>query len=245
MSPRCFVSTCFAGWILLGAALVQAEFPVPPNARSFEDTGTLEGVQGSLLQIRDSKSDLWVMSIVDDTKIRIEGEAERDYLRPGVYVQFKVELDKRGAAKEPIKEIEVTPALGKASVGVFPPDDVDGLRPVRSVAAGEYLVKGKIATLRDDQLVVMAGRQKIACTLSDEELAVKLNMDDLSLAKQGDAIKIKAYYYDNYRPNPSVNAPGKGLAEEVTVTLAKPLEGSGKKKPERAARPASKSRVSK
>ena len=56
---------------------------------------------------------------------------------------------------------------------------------------------------------------------------------------------IKAYYYDNYRPNPSVNAPGKGLAEEVTVTLAKPLEGSGKKKPERAARPASKSRVSK
>jgi hypothetical protein len=230
------------------SAAARAQFTAPQNSLSFEDTGTLEAIQGDVMQIRDSKSEPWLLSIVNDTKVTVEGDAEKECLRPGVFVKFTAELDKKGAIREPIKEIELTSALGKASVGVFPEDDTDGLRPVRTLSAGKYLFKGKIASLKEDDLMVLAGRHKIYAKLSDEDLSVKLNVDDFSFAQPeaGDAVKVKAWYYDIGRPNLNLARPGKAMAEEVTITLAKPLAAGGKKprQTERPSRPLSKSKVS-
>ncbi len=68
-------------------------------------------------------------------------------------------------------------------------------------------------------------------------------VDDLNLAQRGDEGKVKAWYYDNSRP--FGGNPGKALAQEVVVTLAKPLEHTGKKPRQSAVRPAPKSRLSK
>jgi hypothetical protein len=52
------------------------DFPAPPNALPIEETGALAGYQQGYLQIRDSKMDLWLLQIVPETKVTIEGEAE-------------------------------------------------------------------------------------------------------------------------------------------------------------------------
>jgi hypothetical protein len=224
-----------------------AQFVAPQNSLSFEDKGTLEAIQGEAMQMRDSKSEPWLLSIGADTKVTVEGEAERDCLRPGLFVQFTAKINKKGRLEEPLSEIEITSAQGKASMGIFPADDVEGLKPVRALTAGSYLVKGKLATFRDDELLVIAGRHRISGAVSADDLKVKLNLEDTSLAQPGDEVKVKAWYYDTGRPNLNLARRGNAMAEEITITLAKPLESGGKKprQTERPARASSKSKVSK
>jgi hypothetical protein len=230
-----------AGWTCCAAA--HAQFEAPPNSLAFEDTGTLEAVEEGLIQIRDSKTEAWLLQIVAETKITIEGEAERDYLRPGLAVQFTGKIDKKGALQKPLGEIELFSPKGKLSIGLFPEgDDGPDAKPDRTGSGGTFHIKGKLISFRDGELVVSAGSRKISGQVADE-FTVKVNLDDPSVAQNGDTVKVKAWYYDNSKPMPALNRLGKARAEEITITLAKPLAPSVKKNrpPEKAARPTGKS----
>lgn len=237
---------CAAGLMGLSmaalAAPARAQFQAPENSLSFEDSGTIEAIEGQLIRIRDSKNDVWILSLSDDTTVSVEGTAEREVLRPTLYVQLTAEIDRKGAIKEPLEEIEIIPTQDKTAVGLFEEDDVDGTKPVKQLAAGTYRIKGRLAIFKDGQFMVMAGKHKVTGKVNADELEVKLKLEDFSLADRGDEVKVKAWYYDNSRP--FGGNPGKALAQEVVVTLAKPLEHTGKK-PRQSARPAAKSRLSK
>jgi hypothetical protein len=237
----CALAICTAGsegW---------AQFAPPQNSLRFEDKGTLEAVQGEVMRIRDSKSEVWMLTIVPETKIIVEGEAEAGCLRPGVFVKFTGEIDKKGILKKPLQEIEIVSALGKTSMGLFPEDDTADLKAARAVTAGAFLIKGKLASFRDGDLVTMAGRHKITGTVDEGELKVHLNVDDVSLAQPGDAVQVKVWHYDQGRPNLNQGKFGNAIAEEITVTLKNPLAAGGKKirQGERPTRATSRSKVSK
>ena len=230
------------------ATAAMAQVTAPPNSRVFDDSGTFEAIHGEIVQIRDSKSEPWLLKIIPETKIVIDGAAEREHLRPGVFVQFECKIDKNNAVKEPLEEIAITSAQSKASLGLFPSDDKEGLaQSVRVPSAGSYVIKGKLVSLRDGEFLVMAGRHKITGTFDEEKLKVKLSLDDISLAQQGDAVKVKAWYYDAGRPAPGLGRAGNAIADEITVTLSKPLATVGKKPRqfERPVRATSKSKVAK
>ena len=116
------------------------------------------------------------------------------------------------------------------------------------MTAGTYLVKGKLATFRDDELLVIAGRHKITGGRERDELKVNLNLDDTSLAQPGDEVKVKAWYYDTGRPNRESRPPrqrdGRGDHDHAGQAAWQPPA----RKPaqiERPARASSKSKVSK
>ena len=67
-------------------------------------------------------------------------------------------------------------------------------------------------------------------------MKVTFSSDDLGVAQPGDTVKIKAWYYDNTKPVPTANLPGKAVAEEIAITLASRCEPTGKK-PRAAERP--------
>jgi hypothetical protein len=231
---------------VLAAAMAvpaRAQFEVPANSLSFEDSGTLEAIEGNLIKIRDSKNDLWILKLNDATAVTVEGTAEREVLRATLYVQLTGEIDRKGELQEPLEEIEIIPPQEKAAVGLFAEDDVEGAKPVKQLTAGTYRIKGRLAVYKEGQFLVMAGKHKITGKVSPDELEVKLKVTDLSLAQLGDEVKAKAWYYDNQRP--FGGNPGSALAEEVVVTLAKPLEHTGKKPraAPRASRPTAKSRL--
>ena len=175
------------------------------------------------------------------------GEADREFLRSGsLYVQFSGEIDAKGNLKDEADEIEIFSPEGKSSLGVF--TAADGNAPpkaVRGNAAGKFLIKGRLASYRDGQMIVTAGSRRITGTVADD-VTVTLNLDDTSLAETGDTVKAKASYYDETRATP--NRPGNALAEAITITLAKPLTYTGKKPRtnEKTSKPPAKSgRVSK
>src|SRR5947208_3613263 len=118
MNSRLFVGLLACAWWAYSLP-AQAQFQVPQGSLAFEDTGTLEAVQDQLISIHDSKNERWVLSVTSDTLIKIDGEAEKDFLRAGLPVQFTGEVDKKGILQSPIEEIEICSPHGKASMGMF------------------------------------------------------------------------------------------------------------------------------
>ncbi len=198
----------------------QSQFQAPANSLMMEETGKLEGMRGNILSFRDSKDAVWLVQVNPQTTVNIAGEAKLDYLRTGMLVQLKGTINEEGAFEEPVAELEVLNSKGKPTLGLFNvADDPDEAKPVREPEAGEYLVRARVIGVKDDELNLVAGRLKLSAKPA-EDLKVVLAVDDPTLAQPGDAMKLKAWFYENSRPN--AMAPGKALAESVDITLANP-----------------------
>lgn len=209
-------------------AQAQATFQPLPNSLSLDDTGTLEGIQGNFIKFRSSKEEPWLLQVVPQTTLTIEGEADADYLRPGLTVELTGEFDKDSALTEPIKEIVVLGGRGKPTLGLFSAEDeTSDAKPVRNPEPGKYRIRGKIAIVKDGETMIVSGRAKLTGKL-DDEVKVKLNLDDAQLAQFGDTMKVKAWYYDQTKP--FANRPGTALAEEIKISLSEPPT-TGKQRP--------------
>jgi hypothetical protein len=202
-------------------AHAQVEFPVPRNSLALEETGTLEGMQGNLVKFRDSKKDTWLLQVLPQTTVSVEGEADADYLRRGMTIELTGTVNEDSTLAEPVGEIEVLSSKGRPSLGFFSADDDKDTRPVRNPEAGKYRIRGKLASYKDGELLVAVGRLKITGK-TGQEVKVKLTLDDARNAKFGDTVKVKAWYYDQTKPNPALNLPGKALAETLSITLSEP-----------------------
>jgi hypothetical protein len=210
--------------------LARAQFEAPPNSRPLDDTGTLEEIHDGVVQFRDSNNESWWVQYNGETKVTVKGEAEEECLRPAVtYVELSGEIDKKGTLAKPVTEITIIAEQEKSKLGLFTPgkEDEDS-KPVRSPGPGTYRIRGRLVVFRDGELVVMAGNRKVSGDIA-EKLEVSLNVNDPSIAQSGDEMSIKAWYYDQQKPNPILGRPGKALAEEISIELAKPLSFAGKK----------------
>jgi hypothetical protein len=227
MTRTHYVLAAAAALLAIGADEARAQFQAPANSLALEGEGTLEGMQGNLIKFRDAKNDPWLLVVVPQTAIVIEGQADVDYLRPGMTVEFSGEIDKDNALAEPIAEIVVFGGRSKQLLGLFSPDDdPQEAKPLRNPEAGKYRIRGKLASVKEGEVLIVAGRSKIKGTLADDG-KVKLSLDDASSAQFGDTMSIKAWYDDLGKPNATLNRPGKALAEAVTITLSQP-PNSGK-----------------
>ena len=211
------------------ASQARAQFEAPPNSRPLDDTGTLEAVHDGVIEFRDSNNESWWVQYTAQTKVTVKGEAEEDCLRPNTYVELSGQIDKKGTLAKPVTAITIVAEQEKSKLGLFSPgaDDGDG-KAVRNPGPGTYRIRGRLVLFRDGELVVVAGNRRITGDIA-EKLDVSLNVDDPTLAQMGDEVTIKAWYYDQHKPNPVVARPGKALAEEIAIELAKPLSFAGKK----------------
>ena len=199
----------------------RAQFQPPANSLMVEEEGKLEGMQGAVLAFRDSKQELWLLQVAPQSKVSITGEADLAYLRPGLTVELTAKIDEEAAIADPITEIEVINAKGRLTMGLFDPAAGDDAKAVRNPAPGEYRVRGKITRAKDGELDIAAGRLKLTGKAADD-LKVILAIDDPSLAKAGDAMKVKIWHLDGGKPNPTLQQPGRAMAEDVSITLSEP-----------------------
>lgn len=219
---QALLSGALVGLVLsLAGDDARAQFQPPANSLMVEEEGKLVGYQGGVLAFRDSKQELWLLQVNPQTKVSIVGEADLAYLKPGMTVELTAKIDEEAAIADPIAEIEVINAKGRLTMGLFNPADGDDAKAVRNPTPGEYRVRGKITGVKDGEIDIAAGRLKISGKAADD-LKVILAVDDASLAKADDAMKVKIWHLDNGKPNPTLQQPGRALAEEVSITLANP-----------------------
>jgi hypothetical protein len=222
--------------IIFGAVLLaglaqsaDAQFQAPPNSRPLDDSGTLEGVHDGIIQFRDSNNESWWLQYTAETKVTVKGEAEEECLRPNTYVELSGQIDKKGTLSKPVTEIKIIDEQDKSKLGLFSAGDKDEeSKPVRNPGPGTYRIRGRLVLFRDGELAVMAGSRKISGDIA-QKLDVALEVNDPTIAQSGDEMTIKAWYYEPSKPNPGLNRPGKALAEEISIELAKPLSYAGKK----------------
>lgn len=213
-----------ASWVLLCGVGIAQDPTAPADSLPYENSGTLEEANDNAVRIMDEKNESWVVRMGDDTDVKVEGDADRDCLRPGVIVQFTAKINEKGVLQGEVDELEIVSFQGKASSGgVFAPDDDPAAaKPVRVVKAGNYRIRGAIKTCKDGKMCLIAGRTKVAGALADDA-EVTLSVHDASIAKTGDTVKVKGWYYPRQRPNANFNQPGNAMGQEVTITLAKPF----------------------
>jgi hypothetical protein len=218
------------GFCWSSALLAQKRQP-PMEKREWEDTGTVEAIAGTSLQMMSSKSEPWSIQVIPgQSKITVEGTAEPSFLRAGVNIRFTGEVDAKGALQGEITELEIYSPQGKSDAGLFIEGADEQAKPIPKLVAGKYDIKGRIGSIKENQITVIAAGKKLSGTLS-ESPAIKVSSNDLGFAQKGDSVKVKAWYTDATKPDANRNKPGIGLAEQITVTMSEPLVGKKKARP--------------
>jgi preprotein translocase subunit YajC len=188
-------------------------------------SGTIEAIAAGRIQILADSNENWMIALSPKTKVQVTGEASADILRPGMFVQLKAEVDKRGVAADKIEELTIiTPSQQKAP-GVFHQPGGEGVNPDgfpagKTAASGSSTVRGKIASYKKNKLQIQIDKGMVLCELS-ENPKISLDLTDYSMARQGDKIKAQCLKI--------AGATGPVQAMQVKIELAGPL-GEKKKK---------------
>ena len=212
----------------------------PPALEPVEIRGVLEGVMRGRMIVRDVNNQPWQVAVPLNTKVQVTGGAEVDCLQTGMFVEFTVELDDRGASKDKIDALTIVTLSRERQIGLFPAkvaidqDDLDwgaenaqgreaakpSKRAAGAVPAGTYRIVGRLMVGRGEKLSVQVGRASLPFELA-EPTAVTVDISDYSVASQGDHAIVKGMMMPNL--------PGMAKATKVTIELAKPLSGAKKK----------------
>jgi hypothetical protein len=197
-------------------------------------TGKLKGLAPRVLQVESDKGERWLVAVeARPQEVSFQGSATPDFLRPGMLVQFRASIDKKGEAQDEIGEIKVVTQRmgiqlglqadgGVAGGGLFESNDDDGNKKKKKVRgdASPFLVTGTLRSIKDGKMYVAAG-PTVKAELSDN-CQVSLDISDFSLAREGDNVEIEGWRY--------VNQSNQIYARRLTITADKPLGIDEKKR---------------
>jgi hypothetical protein len=188
-------------------------------------SGTIEAVAVGRIQVLSDSNQLWIIAVTQKTNVQVTGEASADILRPGMFVQLRADVDKRGVAADKIGELTIfTPSQQKAPGVIHQPGgeglNPDGFPAGKAAAGGSSTVRGKITSYKKNKLQIQVDKGMVICELSDNP-KIHLDLADYSLARKGDKIKAQCLKM--------AGSTGPVQAMQVKIDLAGPT-GEKKKK---------------
>jgi len=226
-----------------------------PQGRPVTDEGSFEGFAGNFLQVK-GKDAAYIVSVIPQSKVNYIGTAEQDFLKSGLYVSLIGDIDEDGKLQADVAELEIFTPHANTGVGVFNPGSDAEAKPILKPAAGNYLFKGKLLSIKEGEIAVMAGTKKVTGKLA-ASASIKVNLNDISYAQVGDMVKLKGLEmpqpqqrqpqrpYPQFPqqnpaaagqnnpaavPNAAPAPPKPTVAEELTITGSKPLAGKKSRK---------------
>jgi len=228
---RCSFLTLAIIGLVAGSSLSRAtaQAPTPPGAEALKASGTIEEVSDQMLRIKVSDSEIWLVEVKPETKIEVTGTAEPGFLRSGLHVRFEGEIDKKGNLQADIDELEIFTPQGKNGLGLFSDSSLTA-KPIAKAPPGKYQIRAKVVSLKEHEITLAAGSKKLFGKIG-AEATVKIASEDFGYVQEGDAVKIDGWC--NPANKAAAGKPGQASADDVAITLAKPLVAA--KKPARAA----------
>ncbi|HUT12090.1 MAG TPA: hypothetical protein VMY42_16430 [Thermoguttaceae bacterium] len=249
MSTRALCTVCVVLGLLTAAQAQPGRFP-QPQTEPFAADGVVQAIAQGKIQILTNSNQNWLIFLDQKTVIHVTGTAELDFLRPGLFVRFSTALDKRGNAQGQVGELTIFTPSPEQFPGIWPEGGMGGNpeNPAEGGAAGGgfgsgfgnsggglgaanaavYTIAGQIQGFRKDQMTVNYGRGSVQVELA-ENVSIKVDFADYSVAKKGDRISIK-------KGKMFPGRMGFAQAAELTIELSDPLT-FGTKKPVRPTPP--------
>ncbi len=187
-----------------------------PKPEKVEASGAIDAVQGNVVRLSTATGQTWFFQFTPKTKVTVTGTAVPEYLRPGLFVEFSADLDRKGTASAPVAELALFTPSPQRLPGLFPvsgiPEAEDAGKRRDPDATTAYRVLGRITSVKDGKLMVNTGRGVVRFELA-ESPNITVEVADPSVASKGDSITIKGK---------SVRE-GFGQADEATIEMAQPL----------------------
>ena len=198
----------------------------PENAVDVTADGTLKGLSPAVAQVLGGRGEQWLVKVPPVQQISYNAQAEPDWLRPGMFVEFTAEFDAKGLATEPLKQLSVFTPSAEQPLGAVANSGLGGAVDdlFKSVAPAEekkppqqtvsLKVAGQIVGMRDGKLSVAAGNANVAAAL-DEKCSISVTVNDASLARPDDTVRIVGWRLPN--------DPAHIYATRLTINAKEPL----------------------
>jgi hypothetical protein len=234
----------------------QARQPVMAAQQPTDVEGTIEGVMPGRIVVLDKGSHTWQVAVPAEAKVQVTGGATAEYLKKGMIVEFKAEIDDKRTIKDKVDELKVVTLSPGEKPGLFPPEskaddqggfgaggDATAKKPAKrvtasggkgaaktgGVAAGSYRIVGRLIVGHGGKLSVNVSRGKpLAFELSDK-VAIGVDFADFTVASKGDKITAKVLKVPSRSNSPQAQLVTAAVATEVKIELAEPLVGAKKR----------------
>jgi len=97
-----------------------------PQTEPANINGTVDGVMPGRIRLLDGTNQPWLVAVPNNAKVHVAGTAKADFLRSGIFVEFKGEIDNRGTVKEKVGELTIVTPTQERPMGIFPGDSKAG-----------------------------------------------------------------------------------------------------------------------
>ena len=215
-------------------------------------SGTVKGVAPGAIQVAVSEKEVWLVKVDPNIKpqdVTFSGSAEKTFLRPGMFIEFRAQVNKRGTVLEPVASLTVFTPSDARPPGVLPDGEAGGggaavfgeakeenkgekkkPDPKEKKAAAKpkgedtiYRVAGAISKVgRAGDVTVSAGGAQVKFNLA-EDCKISVDTNDLTFVSPGDKVTLHGSSFKGQ--------PGEGVASKIEVTATNPLTDGSKKKP--------------
>lgn len=121
-TPSIAASCALAAVLLISPLFAQQPGqPQQPKPEKKEMTGTLVDAKGKWIKLKATEGNDWALLVESKPQeIIVRGKAERDWVRPGMYVMFDVTVDRKGMSQSPVTEASVFTPSPSIEMGVTP-----------------------------------------------------------------------------------------------------------------------------
>jgi hypothetical protein len=113
-----------------GQGIRRGEQGQQPKTEPFEADGTVQAIGPGRIQMLTTSNQNWMIFVAPDAVIHVTGTALPDFVRPGMFIRFDAELDKKGNASEKLKELTLFTPSPRDPVGIWP----EGTAPIGDAA---------------------------------------------------------------------------------------------------------------
>ncbi|NQT36807.1 MAG: hypothetical protein HQ581_04925 [Planctomycetes bacterium] len=242
---------------MLSAAASELRAQPRPAPQRISAKGTVKEVYPRLgIVMTTATQQTWQIAIPQTANVKVTGTAEENFLKPGMFIQFNGEVDKRGnyvlgkvgqlLIFNPSRErmpgmFGADPTLGgggQAGGGLGAGAPMFGPAPgaekpggPANKGMGMALLGGQISTLKGKRMTVAVPNvnARLRVELADE-VKIGVEVTDFSVAQEGDKIQISGTMIQESTTLPNgTEVPGRGTARDVTIEMAKPLVDPKKK----------------
>lgn len=243
MLPKALPTLSSFGWVkrrmLLGIASTIAMFissadvfgqAEGANRQSFNLKGSLVDMQRGVIKVaaEAEKKEYFVKLPNEVEQVRYSGQAVKEWLGPGMFVRFDIQMDEKGKFVGTVKQVEVfmpdpklpnNPENMKNNALGVHPLNVPGAENLfsdekKSVVIKTCRVVARVGGVNKNKLMAIAGNNRVQVEL-DDNVAINVAVPGVDLFQAGDDVTVSGFVYPDQ--------PGWVEAARVAVVGKQPI----------------------
>jgi|GEM_PF-1814342 len=200
------------------------------NRQSFNLKGSLMEMQRGLIKVAaEADKKEYIVKLPNELEqVRYSGQAVKEWLGPGMFIRFDIQMDEKGKFVGTVKQVEVfmpdpklpnNPENMKNNAPGIHPLNVPGAENLfsdekKSVVIKTCRVVARVGGVNKNKMMAIAGNSRVQVEL-DDNVAINVAVPGVDLFQAGDDVTVSGFVYPDQ--------PGWVEASRVAVVGKQPI----------------------